>query len=444
MRSIMERMPAIGQAIAKSMNVSVSAIKKLGSEGKLTTDIIIKAMGELATVKAPPPDPYKIFQKTLEDLNTTIGTKLLPNFTPLVQKVSELVDQIIKLNAAQTVVQALTPLFNVLLKLLDVFSKLPTGVQSFIIQIGAIAGVFALIAVPLGMFLQALGSIITVVGNVILALKGMTILSSIAGWLGAVIPIVVKVVSALLNLGRIVAAVFSGPIGWVALAVAAGIAIYAFRDKIAAAFRAIGTVIVNSAKWFYDKFVVPIGNFAKQAYDSIINAFRHLGQVLAAPFQAVANTVRGIINQMVGGIGNAMNAVVSAINKMISGANRALARLRLPQIPLLPSVPIPRFAEGGYVDKPTLALIGEGGEGEFVVPRSKATDFAQSWMNNKNSGGTSAATSTPTINIQTGPVMQQDGTRYVTLGDMEQALSVLASNLLGNNRSTGGRRFQGV
>jgi hypothetical protein len=48
------------------------------------------------------------------------------------------------------------------------------------------------------------------------------------------------------------------------------------------------------------------------------------------------------------------------------------------------------------------------------------------------------------INIQTGPVLQQDNNRYVTLGDMENALQTLAATLLTNGRTTGGRRFQGV
>jgi hypothetical protein len=37
---------------------------------------------------------------------------------------------------------------------------------------------------------------------------------------------------------------------------------------------------------------------------------------------------------------------------------------------------IPQFATGGYVTRPTLAMIGEGGEPEYVVPRSKVKSFA--------------------------------------------------------------------
>ena len=34
-------------------------------------------------------------------------------------------------------------------------------------------------------------------------------------------------------------------------------------------------------------------------------------------------------------------------------------------------MPFPTFAEGGYVTGPTNALIGEGGEPEYVIPESK-------------------------------------------------------------------------
>lgn len=106
------------------------------------------------------------------------------------------------------------------------------------------------------------------------------------------------------------------------------------------------------------------------------------------------------------------------------------------------------FGEGGYVTGPTRALIGEAGENEYVIPESKAGRFAMNYLT--GSRGDSAIPHmgeggyAGPINIQTGPVMQQEGKRYVTLVDMENALQTLASSLLNNNRSAGGRRYQGV
>ena len=50
-----------------------------------------------------------------------------------------------------------------------------------------------------------------------------------------------------------------------------------------------------------------------------------------------------------------------------------------------------------------------------------------------------------TINLQTGPVLQQEnGEKYVRLGDLETILQDFAATMFNNARSTGGRRFQGV
>lgn len=47
LRSIREQAPLVGQAIAKEMGVTVGELKTLGSEGKITTDIVLKALATL-------------------------------------------------------------------------------------------------------------------------------------------------------------------------------------------------------------------------------------------------------------------------------------------------------------------------------------------------------------------------------------------------------------
>jgi hypothetical protein len=108
------------------------------------------------------------------------------------------------------------------------------------------------------------------------------------------------------------------------------------------------------------------------------------------------------------------------------------------------------YAKGGYVTRPTVALIGEGGQPEFVIPQSKASAFAENWLSGRRGAealprmAAGASDTPPSINITTGPVMQQEGTKYVTLADMESAMQSMASAMLGNNRSYSGRRYQGV
>jgi tape measure domain-containing protein len=515
LRSVMERLPAVGQAIAKTMGVPVSQIKQLGSEGKLTTDIIVKAMDELAKMAPPPPDAFKLFQAALADLNTTIGTQLLPIFTPLVQKLGEVVAKFKELGVAATIAQALKPIGETLLVLLNTFIALPAPVQGLIVQVGVLAGAFALIAAPLGFVITGIGSFLSAIGAVIPLVTGFG--ATIAGWAGAIGP----VVAALGTLGKILLGVFTGPVGWVALAVAAGAAIYAFRDQIGQAFRAIGGILRQAAAGFKSMFVAPVVqgftaviqfvtvNFVapllntisslaqsigaqfsktfetiKQIFQqgavsfksvfidpviqgftavvqfvntsfvqpinsaitglvqSISSIFKNVTQAITAPFQAAFNTVRGIINQILNGIGNAVRGVVSAINNVIAGANSALAQLNLPQIQYLPTPSIPQFAEGGVVTKPTLGLIGEAGT-EYIVPESKAADFATNYLSSAR--GASSGPTSASISIQTGPVMEMNGTQYVTTQDMSRAVQAGVQQTLAMLRNDiGTRRAVGI
>jgi tape measure domain-containing protein len=96
LRSLMERMPAIGVALAKVLNVSVGEIKKLGADGKLTTDVIIKATQELAKLQPPEPTPVQRYTAAVKDLSTALGEELLPQITPTIQGLTSLVNSFAK------------------------------------------------------------------------------------------------------------------------------------------------------------------------------------------------------------------------------------------------------------------------------------------------------------------------------------------------------------
>ena len=436
LRSVMERLPAVGQAIAKTMGVSVGEIKQLGADGKITTDIIVKAMDELAKMAPPPPDAFKLFQAALADLNTTIGTQLLPVFTPLVQKLGEIVAKFRELGVAATIAQALKPIGETLLVLLNTFIALPAPVQGLIVQVGVLAGAFALIAAPLGFVITGIGSFMTAIGGILPLISGFG--ATIAGWAGAIGP----VVAALGTLGKILLGVFTGPVGWVALAVAAGAAIYAFRDQIGKSFQIIGQMLTQGGIAFKIGFVDPVvqgftaivqfvnSNFVQpisSAISGLVQAigsiFRNVTQAITAPFQAAFQTVRGIVNQILNGVGNAVRGVVQAINNIIRGANGALARLKMPQIPYLPSPNIPRFAEGGVVSQPTMAMVGEGGEPEYIIPASKMQEAMKRYAEGKRGNSVIPSTVSPQVNVTTGPVMSMNGQNYVSQRDFMSGLA---------------------
>ena len=347
------------------------------------------------------------------------------------------------LRLTEALLPALEKLVGIMEGIGNVFSTLPQPLQDVALVFTAIAIPVAALAVPLGALLPlftALGAALTSIGPILAGIPAL-----IAGWAGAIGPLV----AGLGTLGKILIGVFSGPVGWVALAVAAGVAIYTFRDQIGQAFQAIGQVISDAAAGFKSVFIDPVvagfqavvdfvnTNFIQpmsqgigDLVQGIADTFKNVTDAITAPFKAAFETMRGIINQILNGIGQAVSSVVQAINNVIAGANRALANLGLPQIPYLPFPQIPQFAEGGVVSGPTLAMVGEGGEPEYIVPQSKAGKFAANWMAGVRGpaaiprfaeGGMVVPTGA-NVSIQTGPVTQMDGTNYVTTDDLSAAV----------------------
>lgn len=97
-------------------------------------------------------------------------------------------------------------------------------------------------------------------------------------------------------------------------------------------------------------------------------------------FEWFRDGINAIVNTVIGFFAGMVNAAIGAVNIIISAYNSIPL---LPDLPKVPSMPvpqlggqapsavvakkIPRLAEGGIVNSPTLALIGEAGP-EAVVP----------------------------------------------------------------------------
>lgn len=389
----------IGDELIPLLNSGGDAVRNMGTS--LTQEFADKA--------AAFNDRLEVMQEKLGDLGLRLTEALLP---------------------------ALEKLVSIMEGIGSVFSTLPQPVQDIALAFTAVAIPVAALAVPLG-------SLVTVFGAIGPILAGIPAL--IAGWAGAIGPLV----AGLGSLGQILIGVFSGPVGWVALAVAAGAAIYAFRDQIGQAFQAIGGFLQEAAAGFKSVFIDPVvagfqsvvelvnTSFIQPLQDGISNlvqgiadVFKNVTDAITAPFKAAFTAVQGIVNQILNGIGSAIGKVVQAINNVIRGANQALARVRLPQIPYLPMPQIPQFAEGGVVSGPTLAMVGEGGEPEYIVPQSKAGKFAANWMAGvrgpaaipRFAEGGMVVPSGAQVSIQTGPVTQMNGTNYVTTQDLSSAV----------------------
>jgi hypothetical protein len=94
------------------------------------------------------------------------------------------------------------------------------------------------------------------------------------------------------------------------------------------------------------------------------------------------------------------------------------------------------------VNKPTLAMVGEGGESEYIIPESKMDKALDRFM--VKAQGITAGTRDIRIDVTTGPVVQFGGEQYVTISDMQAAMQATARSVLGSLRNPATRISVGL
>ncbi|NBN87543.1 MAG: hypothetical protein EBV32_00390 [Proteobacteria bacterium] len=88
LRSVLEQLPAFAQAIAKELNVNVGALRQLGSDGKITSDIIFNAAKKLATAAAPGRTQIEQLGIAFANLKETAAASFGPALVGVIQQVA--------------------------------------------------------------------------------------------------------------------------------------------------------------------------------------------------------------------------------------------------------------------------------------------------------------------------------------------------------------------
>jgi Flp pilus assembly pilin Flp len=176
-------------------------------------------------------------------------------------------------------------------------------------------------------------------------------------------------------------------------------------------------------------------------------AMNTIGDKVKSIFTGVVNTVKGAMRNVLQFIANAVNSVGRQVNKLIAAFNK----LPGPNIPFVPTLNVPKFAQGGVVNGPTLAMVGEGGESEYIIPASKMAAASANYLNGARGGAVIPAFANggfvggnAQINVTTGPVLQQGGQQYVTMADLERAMRKTADGVYSSLRTPAGRYAAGV
>jgi len=132
----------------------------------------------------------------------------------------------------------------------------------------------------------------------------------------------------------------------------------AISDFLGPIWEGIKNVVSSGWNWLKDKFVA----FAEPVSKAWTGLWSALTTGVTIAWETVKQTVKDSINWII----DKVNKVIEAINAVAAkGAGAIGLGGKAPQIPT-----IPMLANGGIVNKPTLAMIGEAGP-EAVVPLSK-------------------------------------------------------------------------
>ena len=416
------------------------ALAKLPTEADRAAAAFDLFGGKLATKLLP------LFAMTREEVE-----KLAPIFTTeFANSADSLNDAEVKMNASllrlgAAIGNVLMPLTN----LLEVFTQLPVPLQTII---GSIV---------------LLAPTILIVANVVKGLIALKIFSTIAGWAGVLkglVPILFGLKTAFLIAFQgilaflsgtflpAVIAFFSGPVGWTVLAVAAVVAMVVLFRKPLTDFAAwVGTWGKTVGQFFTANVTTPISKAWQSMVNALPKALNTAAATIKSVFTGVGTAIKGVLNGVLRGVFGAVNGAIQNINRLIKAANAIAAKVRGPQFKELPTLNIPQFAKGGVVNGPTLAMVGEGGEREYIIPASKMAAASANYLNGARGGAVIPAFANggfvggnAQINVTTGPVMQQGGQQYVTMADLERAMRKTADGVYSSLRTPAGRYAAGV
>lgn len=394
--------------------------------GTVKADLAYKLFG--ARVGADLIPMLNMGSEAINKLNTGFSqesAERMATFNDMVTSLGEKF-RIIAIDLTTAALPAIEGLVSILSFGVGVFNAIPGPIKAIVAGVAALAAPFLLLVPILPAFAAGF--------KIIAALKMGVVFAGIASKIGLVVAAVGKVIGVIAALATAPAAPFIA-IG--AGIVGLGVVIYKFRDQI---FSVIGKVV--------DKFV----NAGKKIVEVFKKLFPDLGKLLKNVFLGVINSIKNFITQYFKFVMNIIKIAFNALKKLFSfrrnASNRSSSSSSSPQ----------GYARGGIVSSPQLALVGEGGEREYIIPESKLVRSAVNVLQGKRGsavipafaqggvvGGSSyLGSSSPTIHIQTGAVLQQNNTQYVTVKDLESALTTFSNAIFNNSRSVGGRRFQGV
>lgn len=322
---------AAAEARGISLQQGIKALNREEGEGKLIIDGANAARQETLTTN----EKLSIASERFGNILNRIGELL----APLIEKGLDFVTA-----------------------LLDGFEKLDPGMQNTILVLGTIiavittvVGTIAALMLALAPVISALATLGVTVGSVI------TFLTGIATTIGAVIAAIAAFLTGIGEILLIIAAV-----------IAAIVLLKTAWDENWFGIQETVNNVVLAVTGFITNLLATISNFGAMGVIAIQNFVTQItaefnkliSDALKWGSELVDNILKGI-QQKASEIANAAASAAGKAAKALIGGSTGLV-----------ATGVTPLAEGGIISKPTLAVLGEGGENEYVIPESKM----KNWM----------------------------------------------------------------
>lgn len=324
-RSVMENAPILAQKIAESMGVSMGELKKLGSEGKITSDVIKNAvLGSANDIeskyKQMPLTFGKVWQqaqnagqqamdglltKVNQLLNTPAGQKMAQSvqqaFSGMATMADGALDGIISIFGKLNFAPLLEPLKSIGQTLLQAFSGISgdglvngiaNGLNTIISLAGQVAGVFG--QMLSGINFGQIGQIFSDIGNAVMTLFSNIDFGSIGNMFAMAFGQIMQVVSML--------------------------------TPALAPIMQIFAVIVNLAVQI-GTALIPVIGIVLQIGAVLISAIVPVAQVVIGVFAGIVGVVVGVFSAIIGVVASVMGAVLAVIAGVVNSIGAVVNRI---------------------------------------------------------------------------------------------------------------------
>ena len=140
----------------------------------------------------------------------------------------------------------------------------------------------------------------------------------------------------------------------------------------------------------------------------------------------------------------AATGIDNAVSAMYTDVGRARAQAKAAATQNTSQPKTGSFASGGYINTPTRAMVGEGGEGEYIVPESKMYEAMQRF--GRGQRGESVVPSSASVNVNwSGETVQMDGKNYIEKSQMPGLIQTAVNETMNTlHRNARARAFAGI